>query len=319
MSDLVAIALTTLHLATANVAVGGPFLALWLYRRAGRDANAAADLLGRRLLRASLHALYFAAALGVAAAFVWWNSASLPVERAFRALPRSRYEFGVAEFIISAICYEVWLRMWRHGSSRRRTAWWLGLFGATNVAYHFPTLFTMLSVLSTRAPLAGETVRYIALLGDGEVLMRTFHFLLASAAVSGAVLMGLVRTESATVHDRYQAVGARIALIATLLQWPVGIGVLLTLPETSRDLLMGGDVLAAALFGISLGAVVGLMYALSVPAFGPATPREVRSALLWLGITVVLMTAVRQYARKPFYPTTPAAQADDVVRLPVFS
>jgi hypothetical protein len=50
--DFVAIALTTLHLTTANVAVGGPFLALWLYRRAGRSGDAAADVVGRRILRA---------------------------------------------------------------------------------------------------------------------------------------------------------------------------------------------------------------------------------------------------------------------------
>lgn len=319
MSDLVAIAITTLHLAAANVAVGGPFLALWLYRRAGRGGDAAADVLGRRMLRGSLHAMYFAAGLGIAAAFLWYSSAEVPVAKAFRALPRSRYEFGVAEFVISAVCYEVWLRMWRRDSQRRRTAWWVGFFGATNVAYHFPTLFTMLSVLSTRSLPSDGTIRFVALLGDGEVLARTTHFLLASAAVSGAVLMALARTDAANDQLRYQTIGARIALIATLLQWPVGIGVLLTLPDVSRDLLMGDDAIVAMLFGTSLAAVVGLMHALAGPAFGVASSREVRSALVWLGITVLLMTAVRQYARKPFYPTTPAAEVEAVARFPVFS
>lgn len=319
MSDLVAIVMTTLHLTAANVAVGGPFIALWLYRRYGRSGDVGANLAGQRLLRASLVMMYFAAAAGVAAAFVWWNSAPLPVERAFRALPRSRYEFGVAEFVISAVCYEIWLRMWRSGSPRRRTAWWIGLFGATNVAYHFPTLFTMLSVLSTRSLADGETFRFVALLGDAEVLTRTAHFLLASAAVSATVMMWFASDGVSAQSERLQTIAARISLICTVLQWPVGIGVLFTLPETSRDMLLGGETLTAALFGVSLAAVVGLMHALAVPAFAAAGRREVRMALVWLGVTVALMTAVRQYARKPFYPTTAeATQVQAVARLPSF-
>jgi hypothetical protein len=316
--DLPAIALTTLHFITANVAVGGPFLALWLYRRAGRRNDAAADMLGRQVLRVSLITLYVATAAGALAAYVWWNSAPTAVARAFRALPRSRYEFGVAELIISAVCYEVWLRMWRKQSPRRTLAWWVGLFGATNVAYHFPTLFTMLSVLSTRPLDAGTELRFVALLGDREVLARITHFMLASLAVSGAVLMWLAAAmkindpDREAARQRLQTSGARLALVPTLMQWPVGILVLLTLPDASRDALLGDDVPTAAMFGLSLATVVALMHALAVPAFGRATRREVSLALVWLGITIVLMTAVRQYARKPFYPAA-TEQARSVV------
>lgn len=298
MNDVFSIALLTLHFTAANVAVGGPVLALWLDRRAARG-DAAADRLGRRLLRLSLVGLYVGSLLGVAAAYVWWRGAPAAVERAFRALPRSRYEFGVAELIFSAICWEIWLRLWS-GGKRRKLGWWLGFAGTTNVVYHFPTLFAALSVLATRLLEPGETLRFVTLLADAEVLTRTFHFLMASLAVAGAVMAWWADSD-----EQLKRRGALVALVATVLQWPLGISVLLSLPGASRNALLGDELTATAVFGLSLGAVVVLMHHLAAAAFGTTTRRELRTLLVWLGLTIVLMTAVRQAARHPLYHASP--------------
>lgn len=298
MIDVFSVVLLTLHFLAANVAVGGPTLALWLDRRSARG-DAAADRLGRRLLRLSLVGLYVGSLLGVVAAYLWWRGAPAAVERAFRALPRSRYEFAVAELAFSAVCWEVWLRLWSKGV-RRRLGWWLGFAGATNVVYHFPTLFAVLSVLATRTLAPGETVRFVTMLGDAEVLTRALHFVLASLAVAGAVAAWW------SEHDeQLKRRGAQIALFATLLQWPLGIGVLVSLPDASRGALLGDHLPAATCFGLSLGAVVVLMHHLAAAAFGSTTRREARAILVWLGVTIVLMTAVRQAARTPLYPAAP--------------
>jgi len=305
----------TLHFITVNLAVGGPMLALWLDRRS-RRGDAAADLLGRSMLRIGLLGMYAGGALGVVAAYLWWSAAPTAVERAFRSLPRSRYEFGLAEFVFSAICFEVWRRLWTNDGRRwRRTGWWLGLAATTNVAYHFPTLFAGLSVLSTRPTQAGGTVRFVSLLVDAEVLARTAHFLVASVAVAGTVLSWLAaqasprqstddsaKTNPTTAAELLRRRGSQIALFATLLQWPIGIGVLLTLPDRSRDGLLGDDLTTAAMFGISLGAVVVLMHRLAAAAFGRVSRREASVTLAWLGMTIIFMTAVRHYARQPLYP-----------------
>lgn len=316
--DLLSILVTACHFLAANLAVGGPILALWLHRCGRKRNDPTADACGRTLLRYSLWSLYLGAALGAMAAYLWWRSAPNEVVRAFWAIPRSRYEFGLAELIFSALLWGVWLRMWRSGR-RPRLAWWLGFAGVTNVAYHFPTLFAMLSVLSTRALPPDTTVRFVALLLDGEVLSRTVHFLLASTAVGGAMLFVVasrVLAQPSTQGDKspegaaaeepsrfiaWRRAGARWALVPTLLQWGVGVWVLAALPVASREGLLGGDVGTALVFGLSLAAVVALMHHAATAAFDSSGNFRSRALVVWMIITIVLMTAVRHYARKPYY------------------
>lgn len=330
MSDLFQILLTALHLTSVNAAFAGPILALWLDVRRTRHADAVADALGRRLLRVSLHGLYGGAVFGVLSAFVWYNSHPAEVTAAAQALPTSRYYFAVAELVFSAVCFELWLMLWRRGSRRALVGRFLAVAAITNTIYHFPTLFAVLSVLSTRSNEAIAGISFLRHLGDGEVLARVAHFSAASLAVGGALLAALasligprssgprnsgsspieatpsepIVVPPASAFDvaaRLKARGGLISLITTVLQWPIGIVVVLQLPETSREALMGHSMSATMLFVISLVAVVVLMHRLSAVAFGETTRAEVRSALFWLGITIFLMTGVRHYAREPLY------------------
>lgn len=313
MSDSIQILVTALHLTAVNAAFSGPILALWLFLRSRRNQNGAVADLGRSLLRGSLFGFYAGMALGVVAALIWWGDHERAVERAFHALPIDRYYFTVAELIFSAAVLEAWVALWRRNADHktsRNNALMIGLavVGITNTVYHFPSLFTVLAVLSTRIS-AGEE-RFVSLLIDPEVIARIAHFALASFAVGGAMLAALAaarRFETADDDEvappmfALQRNGALIALIATLLQWPVGILVVLQLPEASRDALMGQNAVVTVLFAISLCAVVMLMHRMAAAAFGRVSPAEMRSLLLWLGITIMLMTAVRHFSRAPLY------------------
>ncbi|MBL9083201.1 MAG: hypothetical protein JNK76_15415 [Planctomycetales bacterium] len=323
MLDLLQILVTALHLTAVNAAFGGPILALWLFWRARCRGDAVADAVGMRLLRGSIHGLYAGIVLGFLAAWLWWTARPQQVTLAFRSLPHSRYAFTVGELVFSAVCFEAWLAIWRRGSSRPVLAAVLAVLAITNTVYHFPTLFSILSVLSTRTSAAVLPLRFVSILVDPEVLIRVAHFSLASLAVAGAMLMALAavkprrirreepsttRNEETLVADaqRLKSRGALVALVCTLLQWPVGVIVMLQLPEAARDSLLGHDVSTTTLFALSLGAVVMLMHRLATAAFGESSPAEVRSGLLWLGITIALMTAVRHFSREPLY-VTPAA------------
>ncbi|MCE9607686.1 MAG: hypothetical protein K8U03_22590, partial [Planctomycetia bacterium] len=267
------------------------------------------------------HGLYAGAALGATAAYVWWSAHPAEVSAAARALPMSRYYFAVAELAFSAACFEIWLRLWRRGTRRAVVGRFFAVAAITNTIYHFPTLFAILSVLSTRPDEASGAVRFLTYLGDPEVLARVAHFSAASLAVAGVLLAALAASIGPAAAERtdgkpsaseialgLKTRGAMIALITTVLQWPIGIIVLLQLPEISREALMGNSAGATMLFVISLVAVVMLMHRLAAAAFGETTFAEIRSLLLWLGITIVLMTAVRHYAREPLY------LSDSVVR-----
>lgn len=312
LSDSIQILVTALHLTAVNAAFSGPILSLWLFLRSCRNPNSDVADLGRSLLRGSLFGFYAGMALGVVAALIWWGNQERAVERAFHALPIDRYYFTVAELIFSAVVLEAWAALWRRNADHetsRNNALMIGLafVGITNTAYHFPSLFTVLSVLSTRIP-AGEE-RFVSLLIDPEVIARIAHFALASFAVGGAMLAALAaarKFETADDDDvrtifTLQRRGALIALVATLLQWPVGILVVLQLPEASRDALIGQNAAVTVLFAVSLCAVVMLMHRMAAAAFGGVSPAEMRSLLLWLGITIMLMTAVRHFSRAPLY------------------
>jgi hypothetical protein len=332
LHDLLQIFVTALHLVCVNLATGGPLLALGLYRRALRRDDAAADATGRRLLRASLHGLYAGLGFGALSAWLWWQSHPRELASGFNALPFSKFGFGALEFVFSAACFEIWLRLWRRRSPRVRLTWFIGFLGVTNTVYHFPTLFSILSVLTTRSLPEGTTVRFVSMLADIEVLSRVFHFLLASLAVAGATLCALATTRTPTKDaaavaaanspespaDPYRSLqfrGALWALATTLLQWPVGVAVLLLLPATARDDLLGDQWAATMLFGLSMLSVLMLMHRTAAAVMDRPSPRVVRSILLWLGTTIVLMTAVRHFARESAYGRRPwevaAATASD--------
>lgn len=321
MLDLLQILVMALHLTAVNAAFGGPILALWLYIRSRRRSDSLADALGLRLLRGSMHGLYSGMVLGIIAAWLWYSAQPREVLIAFESLPRSRYYFTIAELGFSAVCFEAWIVLWRTGSLRKGLGYFLAAMAITNTVYHFPTLFSILSVLSSRPAATELPLRYVHVLIDPEVVARVTHFTLASLAVAGAMLMALATakpkalaaalTSSHTAESasadlvaasaRLKARGAQIALVATLLQWPVGVVVMLQLPEAARDTLLGYHVAVTLLFALSLGAVVMLMHRLATASFGESTAAEVRSGLLWLGITIAMMTAVRHLSREPLY------------------
>lgn len=329
MLDLLQILVMALHLTAVNAAFGGPILALWLYIRSRRRNDLLADAVGLRLLRGSMHGLYTGMVLGVVAAWLWYLAQPREVIIAFESLPRSRYYFTIAELGFSAVCFEAWIVLWRTGSRRAGLGYFLAAMAITNTIYHFPTLFSILSVLSTRPAATELPLRYVQVLVDPEVVARVTHFTLASLAVAGAMLMALAMAKPkllakdlpptsegaaaiadlATASARLKARGAQIALVATLLQWPVGVVVMLQLPESARDTLLGYHVAVTSLFALSLGAVVMLMHRLATASFGETSAAEVRSGLLWLGITIAMMTAVRHLSREPLYLTARPAVA----------
>ena len=91
--------------------------------------------------------------------------------------------------------------------------------------------------------------------------------------------------------------GGAIALATTLLQLPVGIGLLLSLPGELQNPLLGDDWVSTLLFGVSLVMALGLMHHLSIIALGDLRRGAVvRTAGLMIA-TILLMAATLQHAR----------------------
>ena len=289
------------HLLCVDLAAAGPLVCLWLDRKEGRGDEEAGRA-GRFLLKASLHALLVGTLLGVVAGCFLWDAQYR--EQLMRLA--SRVHFGVWEWLFSLVLLYLYRLSWRDATTccgaKRRLRWFLPLLASTNLLYHFPPLFLIFSQLN---PAGAEltSAEFRARLVDGYVVARTVHFCLAALAVSGITLIiyTLKKGGSAeTTEQTYQPArwGARLALVATLLQLPVGIWIILQMGPAAQRTVMGGSLITTGLFVASLIGALALMHCLSVLAFG-AFQRVLAVRTISLMILVILlMTLVARQSRQ---------------------
>lgn len=290
----------TAHLLAVYLAMMGPAVALWLqWRAAGDDLAARLDRFYLRLAAASL---VIASALGGLAVLLISRLFADAYLAAARELPSSRYwPYGAIELVFSLSCFLLALLVHGGGHSRLRfwSRWLLTLLGSTNLVYHFPPLFVMLGVLAARPRTWGQQLKFTALLADPEVQARVMHHGFAALAVAGiaAIWYGL-RTGS----DNRRAIlwGGRIAASALLLQLLSGVWLVMVMPVETRQMLLGGDVVASLLFCGALVTSFFILPRLAAMAFGE-TDRRHALVTLWLVVAVVfLMTATRHRTRERF-------------------
>lgn len=295
----------TLHLLAADLAALGPLVALWFAWRAARGDRLAADV-ERGLLKASIWSLIAASTLGAAALGLLWLGDRQAWFEAAKQLPARRYWYGLVELVFSWACLgaALWLakRPTAAGCDVRFSArFTLTALAGTNLAYHFPPLFSAIGVLSTRPHAWGGEINVLSLFSDAEVLARTLHHLLAALAVVGAAIMlGALRwraPEAADDRRRVAGWGARIALAAAAGQLLAGLHLLFQLPAESRERLMGGDPVAGLFFAAALLATVLLLHRLAAIAFGDAQPNTIVAATILIALTMLLMTAARHRTR----------------------
>jgi hypothetical protein len=197
------------------------------------------------------------------------------------------------------------------GETPPRARWWhrlLAVLAATNVLYHFPPLFTMLSLMSTRPELADAPLDrslYVELFTDSETLARVAHHWLSSITTAGVAWMLLVarrrppaQTESQTESGALPAIlAARIALFATVLQLPTGLWLLLASPLKAQSQLLGGEISTTLLFATAIFAMVLLLQNLASAALGDVSRSTALKTTALLLTVLLLMSYVLHRTR----------------------
>jgi len=307
--DVLIILLLAAHLLAVNVASAGPFVCLWLAWRTRRRQDALADSAGEWLARMSLIGLTSGIVLGGLLLGAVYLHRPEPFLRAAELIPRSRYWFGIGELAFSYLLLLVYLLTWRGHAGR----WWhalVNLLAATNTIYHFPLLFAAIGVLTTRPDLWGkpefDRSAMRVLFTDPETLARVTHFILASFAVTGVMLLGLamrrLRDESAREEAARLGVwGGWLALVPTVLQLMSGLWLLMASPSPLQAALTGGDGWTTTCFGVSLVAVFLLLPCLASSGFGTAQRRDYLRAVILLTVAILGMTAARHLAHERMY------------------
>lgn len=290
------------HLLAVNVAAGAPIVCVWLEWRGQSLARRAAEYLGRM----ALVTLVVGGLLGAALGWLKWT----PEYRDLWTGPLSyKLHWGGLELLFSlALAIAYWLlARGRGGESRgwRTLRGAIALVSGTNLLYHFPPLFIVGSKLHDAGRTSGEALRGAAfrqLAGAAEAPALAVHVALASVAVAGVMLLGLAlkwqrRDEAPADVAAVAGWGGAWALVASLLQLPVGLWTLAVLPASDQSRLLGSDPLATALFLASMLAALWLLRELVGVVMGETARPILLRAMAAMLVVVGLMTAMQQAMR----------------------
>lgn len=309
MIEVALVALLAMHLLAINLAMAGPLVSVWMEWRATRSAEPLAAHVARAMARLSLASLVVGVVLGALLLAGRWQLDDRAYFSAVALIPRSRLWFALAELAFYIVCMGAYLVVWNKWSAHRYWHRTLAVAASLNLLVHFPALFTIISVASTRPLLWGEELDrsgYWRLLFDGEVASRVAHIWLAALVIVGIVLMllALRRTdddEPATSTSIVQH-GAWLALAASLLQIPIGIWTTVELPDAVQQQLLGGNWLATGLFLVSLLIALQLMHTLGTLALGDTERKLVNRGAIAVCALVFAMTGTRTCLQRHAMP-----------------
>lgn len=293
-----------------NFAAAGPLLAVWLDVRGFKRESPETQQLGRSVGWWSLAALGLGIVLGSGQLLLFWSVGFTNYFDTIFRLWDSKIVYGLWEIGFSVVCLVGYLVWWQRSSRphkwQRIVSRGLAVLAATNLLYHFPTLFTIVGLLARNGEPSAEPITgadFRTLLVQPEVIAMTLHFWLASLAVSGLVV-SLMSSRETTPDKAITARGAQVCLVATLLQLPVGFYFTTVLRVTEQSRLLGGNMLATLTFLAAILAALWLLHLLaSLAVFQVDRPKLWQAALAMVA-TVALMTASMILSRHGFPPPT---------------
>jgi hypothetical protein len=290
---LLELVLLPLHLLFVNLAAAGPIgcmLMEWGESRGQLECGRA----GRQLAAASIVALLLGAASGLLLGWVRWDAQSSEL---YGRLGR-KLVFGGIELLFSLSLMLAYWRWWRSETSPGRS--WrllLLLLAGTNLLYHFPPLFAVLTHLRETGQAVGEPItatEFRSLVMLPEVLALFLHIVLAALATTGVYLIWQAQRDQANQPSSAAMWGARLALAATILQLPAGLWLTVAVSKTVQQNMMGGDPWATLAFLASLLGALSLMHHLAAVSFRVDAYGSRRSAVLLLIVVVTLMSVSLQ-------------------------
>jgi hypothetical protein len=132
------------------------------------------------------------------------------------------------------------------------------------------------------------------------------HFVLASFAVTGVMLLGLAMRRAKDESLREEAArigtwGGWLGLVPTVLQLMTGLWLLMISPTPFQAALTGGDTWSTVFFGVSLLGAFAMLPSLAAAAFGGARRRDYLRAMILLTTVIVCMVAARHIAQQRMY------------------
>lgn len=299
MIELLTTLVLALHLMCVNVSSAGPIIAIWLEFKEGRGDRVAGQS-GRYLLKMALILLIAGGLLGLVMGLLLWNDEYSDAVLAVG----SRIAAGIGEYVFSAVLIGIHLLWWKKkpdaGTGVRVVRGLLAFLAGTNLLYHFPFLFLVMSGVANGTIEVGDDGKigpFLEVIAEGSILARALHFVIASFAVAGLMLacysLRMAR-EGASEDDqvKVQKWGGQWALIPTLAQLPIGLWMITQLSRPAQQQLMGKDLIGTILLIVSVLGAFGLMHLLAMVARGKAGKKGLMQAMTAMFVIILLMSGV---------------------------
>ncbi len=307
MLQLLHILLLSLHLICMNVASGAPLVCIWLEWKLRKGNNGETRSAADYLAAMTVITLVAGSLLGLVMGLLLWTPEYAAV---WTKRLGHKMHWGGLELLFSLVIlagYWAW---------RKRTAASglvgvsckvaLLLFASTNLLYHFPPLFLIAGKLADGDQASSEPVKgrlFVQEMLSGEIPALWIHFAVASLAMAGIMLLGLAlrmsrRGAPADEVSRVAIWGGYWGLIPSLLQLPVGLWVISTLPPGSQSRIMGSSGLATVFFLAGIVAALWLLRELVSIAMGETARGNLIRAMIAMVVVVVLMTGTHQFAKE---------------------
>lgn len=139
---------------------------------------------------------------------------------------------------------------------------------------------------------------------EAQLTPRYVHFFLASLAVAGMTLgcFGLYLLKRKEDFGRWLIqLGSRVFLVVTVLQIPVGIWFIMSIPAQFSLRFLGGDTFATSIFGLSMALVLASILSITVASIRGSKPAFI-IALVTTAVLILAMSVNRHLLRL-FYLT----------------
>jgi len=288
--------LRSAHLAFACFAAAAPLVAAWLHRRAAQGDNPSRRA-GLRLAGWSLVSLALALITGLLLGLLNYRGEENYSEL-LMAL-RRKLEWGMAELAFSAVLVYLFWKWWKHtpdlsrGKSILRCS--LAVLAGTNLLYHFPLLFAVLDQLRDHPDMMKDAItssEFRQWIIVPVVYTKALHVVLAGVALC---FLALICDGGDDPQDssRLTTLTGRGMLATLVLQLLVGIWMLVVMPPSQRDPLIGMGGVAPWLLALAVILFVAMTQTLLPVAGGEKVGKRPR----WLlGMTLLLFLVMSAIA-----------------------
>ncbi|GIW94356.1 MAG: hypothetical protein KatS3mg110_2397 [Pirellulaceae bacterium] len=290
-----------LHLVLVNVGAGGPFLVAAM-EAVPRTESVHVASWARCLLWLSLAGLLLGSVLGL---LVGWHLWPHGLGTIVRCMP-SKIQFGVWEWVFSVVCLVVQLVWWYRAPEATVWVRWVraavGVVGSTNLLYHFPVLFAVITELMHGGIAGGEVIsasEFRRLLVTSSAGPRALHAAVASLGIGASALMMVAAWPTRRIAPYWIRWAAMWIAATTLGQWLIGFWVTTSLPPAAGRRLLGGSPLLLAVF------VVCVLLALVITQLAARlclNDPDRRVALLTAALVVLLAILMTWVSRQTMAP-----------------